>query len=168
MRVGGDGEDEEDEQVRPHRRVHVRTRLHPPAAALSTSHATSYCDLHESGLAHKLVYHGGYHLDLWTTSLLRITSAHPPAPSHCHAWTSLPFTSARSSPRLAVFDCQSSATIRRGPAAAAAAATPPLLTSPNTTTAPPTSTHQPHQHLAPSLLPVYTRPAPGFEPREVA
>ena len=42
------------------------------------------------------------------------------------------------------------------------------MTSPNPTTAPPTSTHQPHQHLAPSLPPVYTRPAPGFEPREVA
>ena len=32
-------------------------------------------------------------------------------------------------------------------------------------------THQhppPHQHLAPPLPPVYTRPAPGFEPQEVA
>jgi hypothetical protein len=54
VRVGGDGEDEEDEQVRRHRRVHVRTRLHPPAALL-TSHAASCCDLHEPGLAHELV-----------------------------------------------------------------------------------------------------------------
>ena len=148
VRVGGDGE-----QVR---RVHVRTRLHvhPPAAALSTSQAASCCDLHEPGLAHELMYYGGHHHDLWTTSLLRITSAHQATPPHYFSLSCVdlitlhqfPFKSALC--RLRLLNC---AMRRRGPAAAAAAvaATPPLPTSPNPTTAPLTSTHQPTSTLPP-------------------
>ena len=73
-------------------------------------------------------------------------------------------TSARSSPRLAVFDCQNVAKIRPSPAAAAFAAIPPLPTSPNPTTAPPTSTHQPTSTL-PLHYPWYSHgQRPGSSP----
>ena len=55
----------------------------PPAVAIYTSQGlrTSSC------VGGTLMYYGGHHHDLWTTSLLRITSAHQPTPSHCHVWT---------------------------------------------------------------------------------
>ena len=174
MRVIGDGEDEEDEQVRRRRRPRSHrpatcsshpldsTSRHPtpPAAAIYTSQGL------RSSSCSTVSRHGEHHPNLWTTSLL-LTTYHisaPPAPSHCHVWASLPFTSARSSPRLAVFNCQSAAEVTLGPAAASAAATPPLPTSPNPTIAPPTSTHQPTSTL-PLHYPRYTHgQRPGSSP----
>ena len=165
MRVGRDGEDEEDEETLAQARPRSYPRLHPPAATLSTtstSHAASCCDQHEPGLAYHLLT--TYHNHISTSTCPLLTVMYGP---HYPACT----VSSRSSPRLAsalaVFDHQSSATTRRGPAAAAAAEAPTLPTS-HPTTAPLTSIHRAHQHLAPTLPMVHTRPAPGFEPREVA
>jgi hypothetical protein len=101
-----------------------------------------------------------YHISTSTWPPLTCGPNYPsPVPISVHTWSSSSH--------------QSAATQEEAQQAAAAVATRPLPATitnrpPHPTTALPTSTHQLHKHPAPPLPLEYPRPAPGFEPREVA